>query len=188
MIRELVARTRSCRRFRQERAIERETLEGLVATARLIPSAGNKQPLRYLLSCAAQRNDLIFDCLSWAAYLTDWPGPAQGERPAAYVVVLGDKDAGPIPWDHGIAAYTLVLAAAEQGLAGCIIASIDKARMRKALSIPSRYEIHLVVALGVAGETVVVEEMEGGQYRYWRDREGIHHVPKRSLEELIVDL
>jgi uncharacterized protein YcfL len=35
----------------------------------------------------------------------------------------------------------------------------------------------------------VVEALEpGGDVRYWRDAQGVHHVPKRSLEEIILKL
>jgi nitroreductase len=189
MMRELVTRSRSYRRFQEERQVEPEVLTELIEIARLTPSASNKQPLKYLLSRARERNDAIFGCLRWAAYLADWPGPAPGERPTAYVVILGDKEiAETVPWDHAVAAQTIMLAAAEKGLAGCIIANIDRERLRRELVLPARYQILLVVALGFPHETVVVEEMRGGDYKYWRDEEGVHHVPKRPLAELILDL
>ena len=189
MMQDLVRKSRSYRRFQEGKAIDGQTLRDLIEVARLIPSAGNKQPLKYILSHTRERNGLVFPSLGWAAYLKDWPGPAEGERPAAYVVILGDKDISEsVPWDHPIAAQTIALGAAEIGLGTCIIASVDKARLAEALKVPDRYQILLVVALGYPAETVVIDEMKEGDYRYWRDDTGIHHVPKRSLKELILDL
>ena len=48
-------------------------------------------------------------------------------------------------------------------------------------------KIALVLGLGAAKETRVVANMpESGATTYWRDAEGVHHVPKRSLEDLIL--
>ena len=188
MIDDLVRKSRSYRRFYQDAAIELETLRGLVGLARLSPSAANLQPLRYLLSSEPRRNALIFPHLAWAAYLKDWPGPREGERPSAYIIILGDTEVSKsVDWDHGIAAQTILLGATEKGLGGCMIASIRKQSLRKDLNIPPRYEILLIVALGKPKETVVIETVgPGGDIKYWRDSEGIHHVPKRPLEEIIV--
>lgn len=187
MIKELVLKNRSVRRFYQDVVIELDTLKELVDLARLTPSAGNLQPLKYMISNAGDKNSLIFPCLAWAGYLQDWVGPEEGERPSAYIVLLGDNEiAKSVVWDHGIAAQTIMLGATEQGLGGCIIGSIKKDELRRVLEIPPRYEILLVLALGKPKETVVIESVgsEGG-IKYWRDSEGIHHVPKRLLEDIL---
>ena len=187
-MRELVSRNRSYRRFHQDVSIDLETLEGLVDLARLSASAGNHQPLKYILSCDPHKNALIFPQLGWAAYLKDWPGPSEGERPSAYILILGDKDIREsFGCDHGIAAQSILLGATEQGLGGCIIATIRKEGLRQALGIPDHYEILLVLALGKPRETVKIEAIgPDGDIKYWRDDQGIHHVPKRSLKEIIL--
>jgi len=186
---ELVLKNRSCRRFHQDVAIELETLRGLVDLARLSASGSNQQPLKYILSCDPQKNALIFPQLGWAAYLRDWPGPSEGERPAGYIVILGDKDIREsFGVDPGIAAQTILLGATEQGLGGCIIATVRKADLRQALNIPDRYEILYVLALGKPKETIVVDTVGAdGDIKYWRDAAETHHVPKRALDEIIVE-
>lgn len=188
MIRDLILRNRSYRRFYQEVDIKLETLRELVDFARLSPSARNAQPLKYILSCEHQRNSLIFPHLAWAGYLTNWSGPCDEERPSAYIIILGDKEIGQsFGCDHGIAAQSIMLGATEKGLGGCIIASIEKEGLRKALEIPLQYEILLVLALGKPKETVVIEEVgSNGDIKYWRDSKGIHHVPKRHLANIII--
>lgn len=188
MIKELITRTRSYRRFDESRAISREELTDLVDCARLSASAGNRQPLKFLLSWEAETNAKIFPHLLWAAYLREWPGPAAGERPTGYIVILGDTTVHPtFDCDHGIAAQSIMLAATEKGLGGCIIASIKRDALRAALNIAPSLEILLVLALGRPAETVIIESVPpSGDIRYWRDKEQRHHVPKRSLTDLIV--
>jgi len=189
MIKDLVTKNRSCRRFYQEKKIEEQTLRQLVNLARLSASAGNLQSLKYILSCDAEKNDAIFQHLRWAAYLTHWPGPDEGERPAAYIVILGDtKISKNFYCDHGIAAQSILLGAVEKGLGGCIFASIDREALRKTLNIDKHLEILLVIALGVPKEKVVLEEVaDDGNIKYWRSSDGTHHVPKRKLDNIILD-
>ncbi len=188
-LRELVEKNRSRRRFRENAPLDMATLRELVDLARLSASAMNLQPLKYVLSCDPERNARIFPHLGWALGLKDWPGPAVGERPAGYIVVLVDttivKSFG---CDHGIAAQSILLGAVERGLGGCMIASVNKEGLRASLAIPREYDILLVVALGVPDEEVVIEEVgEDGNTMYWRDDRGAHHVPKRSLDDIILD-
>ena len=188
MIRDVIIRNRSYRRFYQEVAIDRETLRELLDLARLSASGANMQPLKYILSCDPQKNALIFPYLAWDGYLKDWPGPSEGESPSAYIVILGDTDISrSFGCDHGIAAQSILLGAAEKGLGSCIIASVQRQGLRDALQIPPRYDILFVLALGKPKETVVIESVgPTGDIKYWRDNESIHHVPKRLLDDIIV--
>jgi len=185
---DLVLKTRSYRRFDESFAIERATLEHLMGLARCTASAGNRQPLKYILSADPVTNDRIFPCLAWAGYLKDWAGPGPGEQPTAYIVILVDKRIGENIWcDDGIVAQTILLAAVEMGLGGCMIGAIKKDNLREELDVPDHFKIQLVLALGKPAEKVVIEDLEpGGDIKYWRDENDIHHVPKRTLEELIV--
>ncbi len=188
MIRDLVVATRTVRRFHQNEAVERETLRELVDLARHSASAANLQPLKYVLVCEPERNAKVFPLLAWAGYLKDWPGPIEGERPAAYVVILGDKRIRQaFDCDHGIAVQSMLLGATERGLGGCVIASIQRRELRDVLAIAEHFEILLVLALGKPKEKVVLEPLGAdGDVKYWRDADGVHHVPKRSLDDLIV--
>jgi nitroreductase len=188
MLKDLVRKNRSYRRFHQEVAVSLETLRDLVDLARLSASGANMQPLKYVLSNEAERNAAIFETLGWAGYLKDWPGPEEGERPPAYVVVLGDTTIRPsFGVDPGIAAQSILLGATEQGLGGCILASIRRDALREALGIGERYQIELVLALGKPKETVVIDPVgPDGDIKYGRDADGVHHVPKRALGEIVV--
>ena len=188
MIADLIKKTRSYRRFDQGFKIELETLRELVELARLSAAAGNLQPLKYMLSNDPEKNETIFKNLGWAGYLKDWSGPDEGERPSAYIIVLGDtRICKSFGCDHGIACQNMMLGAVEKGLGGCMIGSVNRERLRKNLNIEDHLEILLVVALGKPQETVVLETVgPDGDIKYWRDSEGVHHVPKRRLEDIIV--
>ena len=188
MLRDIIVKNRSFRRFDASHTICKDTLVKLVDLARLSPSAANKQPLKYFLSYRSNINDLVFPCLRWAAYLKEWAGPTIAERPTAYIVILGDKDVSTNYWcDYGIAAQSMLLGAVEQGLGGCIIGSIDRVTLRAVLGVPERYDVLLVIALGKPQETVIIDSANKGEsIEYWRDAKNIHHVPKRRLEDLII--
>ena len=188
MIEDLIKSNRSCRRFLQKEAVPVDTLRWLVNLARVSGSAANLQPLKYILSNQPHKNAGIFSCLRWAAYLKDWPGPPEGERPSAYIIMVGDGNiAKSFGIDAGIAAQSLLLGARERGLAGCMIGSINKELLQERFHLPKRLEILLVIALGKPKETVVLEEIKpGGDIKYWRDESRVHHVPKRPLDEVIL--
>lgn len=188
MMKDLVLKNRSYRRFYEGVEVDSQTLRELVDLARLSASAANKQPLRYMLSCTKEKNALIFPTLVWAAYLKGWNGPSVGERPSAYIVVLADKEiSATFNWDAGICSQSILLGAVEKGLGGCIIANINKPGLKQALNIPDTYEIVFVLALGKPKEKVVIGPVPAsGDIKYWRDTEETHHVPKRSLEDLII--
>lgn len=186
-LRQLIEKNRAVRRFDESHPVSAETLVSLVDLARLSASAANRQPLKYILVTEPDQRDLVFPCLAWAGYLANWEGPAKGERPPAYIVILGDKEiSDSFGVDHGIASQSIMLGATEAGLAGCIIASVKKERLRSALEIPRDYEILLVLALGKAAEEVVLEAAADNDIKYWRDEKGVHHVPKRALDEIIL--
>lgn len=186
-LKELITRSRSIRRFHQQESISTETLRELVDLARLSPSARNAQPIKYLLTNTPELNNKIFPTLGWAGYLKNWDGPADGERPAAYIVMLNDTTISDSYFcDDGIAAQSILLGAAEKGLGGCIIGTVERLKLSKKLNLPSHMKIIQVLALGKPKEEVVLEPVKDNNIKYWRDDAGIHHVPKRELNDLIV--
>jgi nitroreductase len=184
----IVEKNRSYRRFKTAQPTDEKTLRELVDLARLTPSAANKQPLKYVICCSPETNTKVYDSLAWAGSLPDWPGPVPEERPSGYIIVLVDKEiSDAAAFDCGIASQTILLGAVDKGLGGCMLASVKKNQLSENLGIPKQYEIQLVIALGVPAEEVVIEEVaDDGSVKYYRDDKKVHHVPKRSLEEIIV--
>lgn len=189
MLKDLVLNNRSYRRFDATAAVSMQTLEELVDLARLCPSAANRQPLRCILCNTPADNAAVFACLKWAAYLKDWEGPTEAERPTAYVVLVNTvRDWDFAAFDLGITAQTMLLGAVERGLGGCMLAALDRKGLRAHFALPPDMEARLVLALGRPVEDVrIVDLPADGSIRYWRNESGVHFVPKRSREELILE-
>ena len=188
MLKELVLKNRSYRRFHEEYRLDVKVLRELVDLARLSSSGANLQSLKYILSTEPERNALIFATLGWAGYLKDWDGPAEGERPGGYIVMLFDRSLAKTHfWDHGIAAQSIMLGAVERGLGGCMFGNVDRDKLRENLGIDERYEILMVLAIGRPKEEVrLVPLGPDGDVKYYRDDDGVHYVPKRSLDDIIL--
>jgi len=185
---DLIIRNRSYRRFNQNHPVDKDTLIKLIELARLSPSGANRQPLKFMVFNSPEDCRKIFPTTLWAAYLKDWDGPLEGERPSAYVIILGDRTITEgFGVDHGIAAQSIMLGAAEAGLGGCIIGSIKKDDLRKVIKVSDDYAILLVLALGKPAEKVVIDSAEGNDIMYWRDDLNVHHVPKRALGEIVLN-
>lgn len=184
----LVRMNRSYRRFDPHVRISADQIKRWIELSRYSASGRNMQPLRYVICTEAKMNSLLFEQLAWAGYLKDWQGPDPGERPSAYIAVLRDKSLSEnIFCDDGIAIQTILLGAVSEGFGGCIIGSFNKAKVNTILKLPEHLDILWIIALGKPVETVVLEDLEGEDIRYWRDEKQVHHVPKRKLESLIVD-
>lgn len=191
MLHDLAQRSRSYRRFDQSVPVPVADLQDMVALTRLCPSAGNKQPLRFVLCNDPAENARIYACLKWAAYLTDWDGPQPGERPGAYIVMVNTAPSWDFAkYDLGIMAQTMLLGATEKGFGGCILASIDRLRLHEVLGLEKEQEICLVLALGKPVEEVrivpVTDSADPKAIRYYRDSQGVHYVPKLDMDTLIL--
>ena len=170
----------------EDESIDMETLRHLVDLARLGGSARNMQPLKYLLVKTPAVKAKIFPHLGWAGYLKEWTGPKEGERPAAYIICLLDtRLSNEANDDLGIASQNVLLGAAEKGLGGCRIASFSP-KLRDVFKLGDHLQVLQVIALGRPAETVSLEELgPGGDIKYWRDADLVHHVPKRTLRDII---
>lgn len=187
MLKELIEKCRTYRRFDESRGISDSILISFIKNAVITPSGANLQPLKYKLVTDGKDREELFGTLKWAGYLTDWQGPADGEKPSAYIIILGDTVISKkFSTDLGISAYAIVLSAAELGIGSCMIGSVDREHVREYFKITDRYEILLIVALGYPAEKVVLEKTSGDDIRYYRDDRQVHHVPKRSSEDVII--
>ncbi len=186
MLRDLIEKNRSYRRFKSEIKLRSEQIESWIDLARLTASGRNMQPLKYAIVIDEKLCGKIFPFLGWAGYLSDWKGPAEPERPVAYVVVLKDRLISENHYcDDGIAMQSILLAAVEDGFGGCIVGSVNKSKVSRMLELPAHHELLWVVALGKPAEEVVIDTAQD-DIKYWRDEKDVHHVPKRPLNEVLV--
>ena len=182
---EVAISRRAIRRFK-DTPVPRQTLERCVNAARLAPSAGNIQPLEYVIVEDDQLLSEVFSTLGWAVYIKPKGDPPEGKRPRAYIVILRDINIGfkASVHDVGTAAENIMLVALEEGIGSCPIVSVDRDKMKRILNIPDDYEIPLVLALGHPDESPVEEPFDGSA-EYWKDENGVLHVPKRKLEKVL---
>jgi len=187
---EIVVKNRSYRRFDQSHSLTQEMLLKLVDLARSTPSAGNRQLLRYVISRSPEINGKVFDTLGWAASLPDWPGPEEGERPTGYIVIVTDRSSWDwVRVDLGISAQTILLGAAAEGLGGCMLGNVRKEQLKQVLGLGDDLEIVLVIALGKPVEEVVLEDVGSEEsLTYYRTVDRVHHVPKRRVKDLILQV
>lgn len=184
----LLARNRSYRRFDQSVRIPLAQLREMVELATLTASGRNLQPLKYVIINDEDACSRLFPALAWAGYLTEWPGPAEGERPAAYIVQLLDTEmAKDILCDDGLQLEAISLGATALGYGGCIIKAFNRQMVVDAIALPAHLEPRYIFALGRPVEKVVIDPIADGDYKYWRDAEEIHHVPKRGINEILVN-
>lgn len=185
----LVKKSRSFRSFDETKPVTRQTLEALIECARFAPTGVNLQELKYYLSCTSETNSIIQPLTRWAGKIKNqYALPPEGHKPTAFIVILVDTrimtDPEKAKTDVGIAAQTILLAASSIALGGCMIGSFDKS-VSKALSLPEYLSPSLIVALGVPDEEIITEDRVSS-VDYYRDENGVHHVPKRTKDELIV--
>ncbi len=185
MIRDLVLKNRSCRRFHQDTTIELDTLRELVDLARLSASGGNTQALKFFLCNDPERNAQVFSNIGLEG------DPSREEAPTAYIIILGDtkisKGFGRDYPEHGIAAQSILLGAVEKGLGGCMVGIVNRERLPRVLGLAPHYEILLVLAIGRPKEKSVIEDLgQNGDTQRWWDNEGVRHVPKRPLGDIII--
>jgi len=189
MIKELILKNRSCRRYDATHSLDRQTLLEIVDTARFVASGMNYQPLRYIVSADSEKNKQIYSCLLMGGPKL-WREPNESERPTGYIIILGDTT---IPThslgiDTGIAAQTILLQAVERGLAGCIIGIVKHEPLRQAFNISERYRIVIVIALGKPADRIIIEERETEQAQLlYRDDDDFQHVGKRLLKDILLD-
>lgn len=180
---------RSFRRFDEGDPIPSGLLVKLVDLARMTATGGNRQPLRYRVVTRSAERAAVNEQLKWAAALTDWNGPEPGERPTGYIVVCDAGCGVTTRVDEGIAAQTILLAATEAGYGGCMLHAFNAKGVSEALALEEAGVSPLmVIALGRPAERVELEPLEGAPdgINYWRDGASVHHVPKRSLEDVLL--
>ena len=190
MIHETVAAARSVRSFDTTRLVGRETLISFVDTLRLIPASCNFQALKYLIVTDKEECGFMREHTKWAALLPGYNGPDAEHSPTAYIVICHDTDVTENETmylkDVGIAAQTVNLLAREKGIGCCMIGSFNIGKVTEYFKLSDNIKPKLTLALGYPDEFPVIED-ENGSVEYYRDKNNVHHVPKRKTKDLIIN-
>ncbi|MFA6448194.1 MAG: nitroreductase family protein [bacterium] len=181
-----IQRRRTIRRFK-ETPIAEGVLIKLVDTARLAPSAGNIQPLEYIIVCSKEKCRAVFPLLKWARNIKPDDAPPEGNRPTAYIIVLINREISPKGGGHetGAAVQNIMLAALEDDIGSCWMRSVEKSELKILFNVPEYCDIDSVIALGKPGESPMTEPARDDETEYWRDDRGLMHVPKRKLGQIL---
>ncbi len=191
MFKNLVYESRSYRSFDESRIITSEELAEFVDCARYAPSSVNKQVLKFKLLNQKEDTEKMTALTGWAGLISSQVKlPPDGHHPSAYIIICHDTEIAPespaLLKDVGIAAQTIMLAAAEAGLGGCMIGCFNAAQVKEAFGLAENIIPELVLAIGKPDETVIVTEAQNGNVAYYRDKNNVHYVPKRPLDEIIL--
>ena len=191
MLKDLIVASRSYRSFDESVKISRDRLLDWIDHARLSPSSINLQMLKYRIVYTDTECALMLKNTRWAAKIKDQQIPPAGHAPVAYIVICADKQISPAAdsflKDVGIAAQSMMLAAAESGFGGCMIGSFDVAATKSDLGLGEHLVPLLVLGLGKPDEEVrLTGPAADGSVTYYREG-GVHYVQKRPLEELVLE-
>lgn len=191
MLKDLLMSCRSCRGYDESRRISKEELLEFVELTRYTAASMNIQPLKYRIICEKEEVDRMQPLTIWARQLPEMKLPHPGKCPTAFIVICQDTQVdagmGKFHRDVGIVAQTMLLAATEKGLGGCMIGSFDAGKVAKEFGISEHIKPMLVVAFGKPDERVVLTDLPAdGNFKYYRDENDVHYVPKRSLEEIVL--
>ena len=191
-IKELVTKNRSWRGYNEERKVSRKELLDMIDCARLSASSQNIQPLKYYIANKKEETEAILACTTWAKDLPELHLPFPGTHPTAFIVMLLDKSINDniarFQTDAGIAAQSILLSATEKGLGGLIIKNFRAADLVNVIKTPEHLQPMIVLAIGEPAETIQIDVLEpGGSSIYYRTPDGEHHVPKRRLEDIVLN-
>lgn len=192
MLKDLLKQNRSFRSYDESVRVTKEQLTDMIDCTRYAPFSQNYQAFKYYLVHTPEQCARLQPCTHWAKALPQKTLPPKGHCPTAFIVLCYDAAIGSNMqqfWkDVGICAHTILLRASEMGLGGCMIGNFSPAEVIHVLELPHGLTPLLVIAIGKPDETVVLTDLEeGGDHRYYRDENDVHYVPKRRLEDLILN-
>jgi len=181
----LITSRRTIRLFKQKK-VSLKIIKKAVNAGRLAPSAANLQYLEYLVVTGPRTLEKVFPHTRWAGYLHPRRIPPKAKRPTAYIFILANnkKSKNLDSRDAGAAAENIILSLLTQGVGSCWIGALDREALRKLLKIPAKYTIDSLIACGYPAESPKLET-SSKNVKYWLDKKGRLHVPKRSLKDVL---
>lgn len=140
----------SCRDFDRNRIVSRNILSRIIETARLAPSACNRQPWIFVViddECEASCREAVIE-----SYNRPWVKTAPafivacGNHNEAWHRASDNKDHTDV--DLSIAIEHICLAATDAGLGTCWVCNFDVEKIKSELNIPSQYEPIAIIPIG----------------------------------------
>ena len=131
---EVIEKRRSVRKYKPL-SVRNEDLKRILEAARLAPSAGNRQPWRFIVVQTSERKKLL----------------AQAARDQMF---LADAEAS-LKWckqDVMIAVEHLVLASTSLGYGTCWIGAFEEEQVKELLGIPEKIAVVALLPIGAPDE------------------------------------
>ncbi len=184
---EALKKRRTIRKFTQK-AIPQEDLLEFIEYARIAAYPANMQPLKFVIIQSKELCEQLFPCTKWAGYLPDG-APKENERPTAYIAVLGDNSIkNSFEVEAGAAITSMMLGAVDKGLASCWIGALSKPEILDVLDLNNKdLSLLYLLALGYPAQESQVCDMDDS-VKYFLDDSGTLNVPKRSMDEILIDV
>jgi len=142
---EAVRNRRSVRKFRPK-PIPDEKLEMILEAGRLAPSAGNRQPWRFVVVRDRERKKALARAADNQTFIAE---------AGVIIAALGDPEASP-RWfrqDPMIAVEHMVLAATALGYGTCWIGAFGEDRVKRILGVPEGLTVIALLPLGFPDES-----------------------------------
>lgn len=183
-LRRLLLRNRSYRGYDPHFLVRRDQLLRIIGVNTLLPSAMNRQVLRFR-PVLADEAPLILPHIRLGGALPELHLPLPGTEPNAFIVVCATvPEDRYVDIDLGISVQSMLLQATEIGLNGIAIGAFDRTAVRQALAL--ELEPLLLVAVGRGAERIELVPAHAGESLAYYRRDGVHCVPKLQLEELLL--
>lgn len=180
----LLLKNRSYRGYDVRFEVRADQLRRIIAVNTKIPSARNRQVLRFR-PVLADEAAKVLPHIRLGGALPELHLPLPGTEPHAFILVCTTvAEDRYVDMDAGISVQSMLLAAAEIGLNGICIGAFDRERIRQEFALEA--DPLLVVAIGKGIERIELTPIGAGESRAYYRREGVHYVPKVRLEELIL--
>lgn len=180
----IVSSRRTIRKF-VDKQIDESIILDVLSLARLSPSGANRQPLSYVVVLDEAMREEMFKHVKWAGYIAPDGTPSEGERPTGYIAIVSDDTISKSPdIDLGASAMTINYLLEARGIGVCWMGAIDRVAISSLLGIAEPRRLLLVLAIGYKGEEPRVEDMVDS-VKYYKDDEGVLHVPKRKIGDIV---
>lgn len=183
----LLLRNRSHRAFNREHVVRLSDLETIAGVNTKLPSAMNRQPLRFRLVIDGDECAKVLELMHMGAALKEMSLPPEGAEPLAYIIVCTkEREDRYIDIDLGISLQSMALKAVETGLNATIVCSFSRSALAAALELPGDYTPLALLAVGKGADKIQLLSIDESESRSYYRKDGIHYVPKVCIKDLII--
>lgn len=180
----LIKTRRTTRVFNQTK-VNINDLKEVLELARLAPSGGNLQPVKFAIITDETLRKKAFPFIKYAGYLKDWD-PDFSQSPKAFIALLcNDNLKGKCECDLGISLMTISLLLEEKGLKSCILGAINRQELSKVFEIDSSLYIAYLIGVGYS-DSIGNFFDDSNNVKYIKNADDGFSVPKKPLSDILI--